>query len=205
MANNKPILAVDVDDTIGHLMESLSSFYNSTYDEPHFSVDDYHTLEFQQIWKGTREECDEKVEQYYKSGYLEKICPIQHAHAVLTKLKEHFELHVVTARPHNVRDATIVWVNTNFDNIFTEFHFGNLYGLEGPRRKKSEICKTIGAVALIDDSAGYAHDCANSDIPVILFGNYAWNNSAADHELILRARDWHEVHDHVMNRFVNSK
>ena len=46
----KPILAVDVDDTTAHLMKAVAKFHNETYGEPHYHPEDYHTLEFHQIW-----------------------------------------------------------------------------------------------------------------------------------------------------------
>ena len=39
----------------------------------------------------------------------------------------------------------------------------------------AQICQSIGAVGLIDDSLKYALDCANHSIPCILYGEYAWN------------------------------
>ena len=126
--------------------------------------------------------------------FIHGIDPIAGAHEHLTELKEHFELHVVTARPHNIRDQTIDWINKHYDGLFSEFHFGNLYGASGVKKKKSQICSEIGAVGLVDDSAGYAMDCATNGIPVILFGEYAWNNTVEeDHELVSRAKCWKEV------------
>ena len=120
----------------------------------------------------------------------------------LLKLKEHFELHVVTARPHNVREQTISWVKEHYDGIFCDFHFGNLYGMTGERKKKSQICKEIGAVGLVDDSAGYAMDCAVNGIKVVLFGNYAWNNATVEHDLIARADSWETAREAIMTKFL---
>ena len=177
-ATKKPVLAVDVDDTIAHLMLSLDNFYNSTYEPPHFTVDDYYTLEFNKVWNCTRDECDVKVEAYYLSEQFKTgINPIATAKERLMELREHFELHVVTARPHHIREHTIAWVKEHFGaDMFTDYHFGNLYGLEGVRKRKSQMCAEIGAVCLVDDSAGYAIDCAEHKVHVILFGDYAWNS-----------------------------
>jgi hypothetical protein len=56
--------------------------------------------------------------------------------------------------------------------------FGNHWALEGMSRKKSDICKSVGAHVLIDDNVGYALDCAASGIRVLLYdweGSYRWS------------------------------
>jgi len=61
------------------------------------------------------------------------------------------------------------------------------------------MCLEIGAVALIDDSFSYAKDCAKAGIPVVLFGDYAWNRSHCvqslneDREMVVRVKDWEEA------------
>ena len=50
-----------------------------------------------------------------------------------------------------------------------EVYFGNHWSLEGTSRKKSDICHAIGAAALIDDNPGYAIECANAGIHVLLY------------------------------------
>ena len=213
MSFKKPVLAVDVDDTIAHLMKSVVAFYSDTYEPPHFKVDDFHTLEFNLVWGGTRHECDEKVERYYKSDHFKNgIDPIAGAYEQLKRLKEHFELHVVTARPHHIREATIEWLNKHYPDLFSDFHFGNLYGLEGVRKRKSQMCKEIGAVCLIDDSAGYALDCAANKVHVLLFGNYAWNTSdewnreISEHsDFVDRVQNWDQAANLLMGKFIDVK
>jgi hypothetical protein len=49
-------------------------------------------------------------------------------------------------------------------------YFGNHYALSGVSRNKSDICKSIGAGVLIDDNPGYAIECAQAGIHVMLVG-----------------------------------
>ena len=59
---------------------------------------------------------------------------------------------------------------------------------------KPELCRQIGAVALIDDSIDYARECADDGIPVFLFGKYAWNACAEElSPLITRVHTWRMV------------
>lgn len=92
-------------------------------------------------------------------------------------LKGDYDLHIVTSRQFAIQDLTVKWVEQYFPGIFSKLHFGNHYSKEGKVRSKPEICREIGAVLLIDDSLQYAMDCYKADIPVLLFGEYAWNNA----------------------------
>lgn len=211
--SNKPILAVDVDDTIAHLMVAVCQFYKDTYPVPHFEIHDYHTLEFHVVWGGTRDEADQKVEEFYKSEHMKSgIKPIAGALEELRRLKEHFDLHIVTARPHYIRQQTIDWITEHFgSDLFTDYHFGNLYGLSGVRKRKSQMCHEIGAVCLVDDSANYALDCAGHKLPVLLFGNYAWNTNddlnmvLAAHNCVHRVSNWTEAGAMLDKLFIDKK
>ncbi len=112
--------------------------------------------------------------------FKEKLNPIPHAYESLLKLKKNFELHIVTSRQYKVEPETIIWINKHFPDIFTAIHLGNHYSNEGKSRTKSEICHSIGAVLLIDDSVKYTVQCVRDSVPVILFGSYAWNQIEAD-------------------------
>lgn len=115
------------------------------------------------------------MDGFYASDHFTDIQPIPHAFETLQKLKIEFDLHIVTSRQFAIQDLTLKWVDQHFPGIFSEVHFGNHYSREGKVRSKPEICRDIGAVLLIDDSLQYAMHCYKADIPVLLFGEYAWN------------------------------
>ena len=72
----------------------------------------------------------------------------------------------------NPKAETVEWIETHFPGIFQDIHFGNHWAKEGKSVSKSEICKRIGASCLIDDNPGYALECAEKGIDVLL---YDWN------------------------------
>lgn len=84
---------------------------------------------------------------------------------------------VVTSRQSVLQEVTKQWIEAHFPGVFEGVHFGNHYSADGsPSRSKAEICKDLGAVALIDDSRHHALACAKAGVPlVILFGDYSWN------------------------------
>lgn len=99
------------------------------------------------------------------------------ANETLSSLAPRFRFAVVTSRQAAVEGATRSWLERQFPGIFESVHFGNHYASDGsPARSKAEICKEIGAVALIDDSRHHALECARAGLKcVILFGDYSWN------------------------------
>src|SRR3546814_539521 len=91
----------------------------------------------------------------------------------------------------SIQAITEHWIDKHFTGVFSQIHFGNPYSTSGVVRSKAEICKDIGACMLVDDSVRYAQNCQQQDIPVILFGNYAWN--AGNHGSLQRAHSWSEA------------
>ena len=105
------------------------------------------------------------------------------------------------------------YAREHFPGTFSDLHFGNHFGRAAapgaaakPKVSKPEMCRAIGAVALIDDSADYATQCAEAGVPTVLFGEYGWNAkfegaaaaaaSVGDgraEALVRRARNWAEV------------
>lgn len=63
MANKvKPIIAVDIDEVLAHLIPVLAVYHNENYvDAVRLTTDSFTGHEFHEIWGGTKEEGNEKV------------------------------------------------------------------------------------------------------------------------------------------------
>jgi len=56
------------------------------------------------------------------------------------------------------------------------------------------MCKAVNAVALIDDSTSYAFGCASAVEKVVLFGDYAWNQTKDElPPNVVRCSTWEQV------------
>jgi hypothetical protein len=149
------------------------------------------------------------MERFFESSYFrEQLSPIPRAYENLVKLKDSYELHIVTARQHAVEDLTRAWINRYYPNIFADIHFGNHYSRSGKSRSKAQMCKEIGAVMLIDDSLSYATQVSREGIQVLLFGDYAWNqvkasNNSENVEIIFspHTKDEVVIHDYSDEQF----
>lgn len=213
----KPVVAVDIDEVLAFFIPALANFHNFNYGTS-LTSENFVSYQFHEVWGGSKEECSSKVELFFESTHFETIEPIPGAFEALKKLQADFDLQIVTARQHKQEQLTREWVGKYFPDIFTAFHFGNHYATSGRSRSKPEMCAEIGALLLIDDNFIYATQCAKVGIPVILFGDYAWNRhgevgSATDHgtsgdptpaasssgsgDLIQRVSSWDDVIDVV--------
>uniref|UniRef100_A0A7S0XC39 CN hydrolase domain-containing protein n=1 Tax=Chromulina nebulosa TaxID=96789 RepID=A0A7S0XC39_9STRA len=171
VSSNKPIIAIDIDEVLAHFIPKLADFHNENYGTS-LTVEHFNCYEFHKVWGGSLEETSSKVMSFFDSPY---ISTVSGSYDALKLLKQDFSLHIVTSRQHIVEDLTRQWIYKNYPDIFDEIHFGNHYTKNGISRSKSDICKDINALLLVDDSLIYAKNCASSGIPVILFGHYPWN------------------------------
>ncbi|KAG2485713.1 hypothetical protein HYH03_015597 [Edaphochlamys debaryana] len=167
-----------------------------------YDVRDYWIYEFAKIWKCDQERSNHIVHEFFKSQHFQDGIPvIPGALEALTRLSEsQYELVVVTSRQHVIQDVTLDWLDRHYGGLFQEVYFGNHFALEGVSRKKSDICRTIGAQVLIDDNPSYAVECAAAGIRVLLYdweGGYPWSklppSGVTNRELIKVVRDWTEV------------
>ena len=101
------------------------------------------------------------------------------------------------SRQHVIADATVAWIADEFPELFDDVLFGNHWTLEPNQtsRTKAEMCAGARADVLVDDNVGYAQECAEAGLQVVLFGDYAWNAAAplSLHPNVSRAATWAEA------------
>lgn len=191
-------VAVDVDEVLGRFVHTLNRFCKDHY-EMEYHEKDYFIYEFAKIWNCSQEHSNHIVHEFFKSQHFNDGIPvIPGALEALTRMQASHELVVVTSRQHVIQEATLEWIDRHYEGVFQEVYFGNHFALEGVSRRKSEICKAIGASVLIDDNPGYAMECAEAGINVLLYDwnlDYPWSKLAPGkmHPLITIVRDWEEV------------
>ncbi|CAM6127369.1 unnamed protein product [Calypogeia fissa] len=204
-ASRQLCVAVDVDEVLGSFLAALNRFIEETYSVRH-DISEYYIYDFMKIWNCSQIEANHRVHAFFDSDHFKNgISPIPGAHQTLLQLASYCQLVVVTSRQHVIRDLTLEWIERHYSGVFKEVHFGNHFALEGPSRRKSEICRSLGANVLIDDNPRYAIDCAECGIEVLLFdfhGSYPWSKTPCgpEHPLITRVKDWKEVQEALLAR-----
>ncbi|CDO70228.1 hypothetical protein BN946_scf184942.g28 [Trametes cinnabarina] len=164
--SDRPVIAVDMDDVLSQ------------------------TNEVNPYW-GNPDETVEKVEQFWKTDYIDKAPPVPGALDALTKLKNMgYRLVVVTARQPRELDRSLAWLERNFPGIF-ETMICTGQSMETltdehelvTKLSKADVCRKLKAKFLVDDSAENAVKCVTTEpqVPVLLFGGYAWNQRVAQY------------------------
>lgn len=175
-SRKRPVVAVDVDEVLGRFVLQLCAFHNGTYGTS-LTPENFKCYNFHEVWGGTREQADSKMRMFFTSSYFLEgnagrgIPVIEGAAEVLRKNSQRFELHVVTSRQHVIEEHTRAWIDNFYPGIFgRNIHLGNHYSDQGVVRSKSDLCRSIGAVAIIDDNLNYATECAAAGFRTFLFG-----------------------------------
>ncbi|KAI8366960.1 hypothetical protein EDC96DRAFT_507584 [Choanephora cucurbitarum] len=185
MKEARKVVAVDLDQTLAHTLESLVQWHNDTY-QTNYTLADFNTYDYWKVWGGTREESCLKVREFYESEHFEQIEPIRDfALEALKMLKRrNFTLVIITSRQQFIASKTKKFVDKHYPGIFESIYFCNLdlssaEQLEYISKPKSLICQEIGVDVLIDDSLDHALDCASLGIDILLYdrqGQYRWNH-----------------------------
>jgi 5'(3')-deoxyribonucleotidase len=192
---SKKVIAVDNDDVLFQLVDSIFDFYNTTY-QTSYNLKDQQVFNLETTFRLTEKETMKRIYEFYHSKYLLATKPMPGALAALKKLKQNYDLVLITARPTFTKKVTLQALNEHFPNIFQSVFLTNAFSLTGKKKLKSEVCLEVNAKALIDDALHNAEDCAQKKIPVLLF-NRPWNQSFKvkqdQTKLIHPVQNWSEV------------
>ncbi len=205
-AADKLVVAVDVDEVLGRFVESLNEYVLGVaeFGQRAFSVEDYFVYEFARVWNCSPSESNRIVHEFFDSRHFrDGIAPIPGAFESLQRIKEtRVSLNVVTSRQHVIKEPTLDWLGEHYGGIFDGCFFGNHFSMSGATKKKSELCRDIGAAVLIDDNVSYALECADAGIEVLLFdwnGKYPWSKQSPGsvcvdaHPRVRRVENWSQV------------
>lgn len=191
----KKVLAVDNDDVLFSLVEAIFTYYNSIY-KTNLTLKDQVVFNLDTTFKLSEEATMDIIYRFYRSKYLLATKPIPGAFSTLKKLKDDYDLILITARPTFTKKVTLQALKEHFPDIFSSVYLTNAFSKSGRKKLKSEVCLEVGAKLLIDDAFHNAEDCADKGIPVVLFRR-PWNQTVTKSDLkgksIYPAKNWLEV------------
>jgi len=195
------VIAIDCDDVVVESSPSIVAWYNKQYGTTLHLSDLYkHDADDLPAWGVTsRDEAINRVNEYLSTDEYAQLPPTREAIDTLVWLGERHELHLVTGRADFLESATRQWLVGHFGDLFVSLEFTNFIvpsGHEHKSRSKADVCKQLGADILIDDHLHHAEQVAQADVPVILFGDYPWNQADELSEKITRLANWSEVREY---------
>jgi len=191
----KPLIAVDFDDVLFLHYELLAEYFLKTYklDLNLITLQRDMMPQLQRHTDLSREKIVHDVERFLLSPDHQPK-PLPDAAVVISRLKPHYRLAIVTARADFIREQTIEWAQTHYPSFFDDVVFARMlrWG-DGPKVIKTELLQDMGADILIDDSPRHCIQAAEMGVRAILFGDAPWNKVNSLPEKVVRAKNWREV------------
>jgi uncharacterized HAD superfamily protein len=193
-ASSKPVLAVDIDDVLAHHYVLLSGHLADTFGHS-LAPQTVDNSFFKQLGAHGigREEVINAAEELLGSQafYLD---PIDGAIESITRLKPHYDLIIVTARPLSTQQLTIAWLERHFPAVFRDIEVvGSLRWGAGLHASKMDKFKHHQVAILLDDRLEHCKEAAEQGIRAVLFGDYGWNQMETLPSGVTRAANWPEV------------
>ncbi|MEK6891285.1 MAG: hypothetical protein AABX03_04060 [Nanoarchaeota archaeon] len=181
--NGKPVIAIDIDDTLIPLVTHLVEYYNKFHNGS-LRYEDISTYSFSRHMGISEEVAIKIVGDFVDTDYFRCSQPFNGSQESIHHFSKEHYLIGVTSRQESLRKFTDMQIGYFFPEI-SEIDFSlNHYADFGKRETKSEICKRKNVEWIAEDSPDYALQCANEGIRVFLI-DHPWNKEA-DHELITR-------------------
>jgi len=188
---NRPIIAVDIDDVIYPLVPSLIE-YLDTQHKVRLSEHDFIEYDLRKVWAGGPVEAA-RIFEGYKENSGVHIAPIRGTKEALHALSKYYDVIIMTSRDISNQDRTSSWITHHFPEIFKDVHLlGNKQDSQ-TYREKAEVCKELGVYCLIDDNLRHILETNAVGIKTILFGDYPWNQIDKLPEGVTRVKDWQGV------------
>jgi len=204
--NIRPIIAVDIDEVLANNAKGFTDFSNQRWGTQLVPTD--YIEDWVKMWQIDSAEADLRADTFFESDAMLHYEHDVTAREVLEKLKESYDLIVVTARRIQTKGDTLQWIRERFPGIFLEDKiffagFWDNINVDDPvahAKNKGELLKQLGADYLIDDQLKHCIGAAEQGISAVLFGNYGWNAAATLPAGVVRADSWVDVLEYFDGR-----
>ncbi len=187
----KPVIAIDFDDVVANFNAAYIKYTNKKHGYK-MTYDQIITFDMRELYGVSEETVISRVRTFC-TDHHHTIYPHPNTQVALRKLRQMYDLHIVTSRCQSLRSVTEQWLASHELNYFSALHFTNGFGSRYPNQKRTkvEVCKEIGAKALIEDAPSNVLAVSKSAIPVLM-PNRPWNQGMTG-ERIIPIRSWDEA------------
>jgi 5'(3')-deoxyribonucleotidase len=176
----KPLLAIDIDDTIADSTESLRLIANErtglNLPPEAYKVKGEYWGYSERVW------AEHGVDKLYafqdhRSEMRDdqsNILVVAGAQEALKRLAMRYDIVFITARGHDLENATHRWLKQHFPDITFDVHFTDHHHDEDALTK-GRLCKQLGAEILIDDNDDHCRSAITEGLGAVRFGDYGWH------------------------------
>src|SRR5438105_10920518 len=118
---NKPLIAVDIDDVIFPLVPDLIQYLDREH-KVRLTKEDFVRYDIRRVWKDGPEEAVRIFETYKRHPERIAVAPVKGAKEALNTLSSDYEIIVMTARDIETKDITDAWITHHFPDLFKDVH-----------------------------------------------------------------------------------
>lgn len=189
MSYRKLVIAIDCDDVLFPGAESMVNIYNRLYGTRVSLSRAYESGN--EEWQASDEDKISRLSEIQLSDEYNQLAPIDGSVGAIHQLASQHELHLVTARPIQVSEATSRLTERFFPGYFSKIHHVGT-------GSKGFICSALRADLLIDDNYKHLIDASSHGVSNLYwFGDYPWQIKKPDElgalDQIVKCRIWQDV------------
>lgn len=188
-SGQKRVLALDIDDVLVVGFQAIADYHNLRFGT-NIKISDFTSYAFWEAMGCDKADGLRRCMDYFMSSYAGEVSPLQGAQEVVSLLAEEFHLVCITGRPHQSETLTRQLLDRHFPSHIQQIFCTASVFPDPNIPRKGEVCRSVKALALIDDNADYARECGGTEL--LLFGEYPWNEQST----LPRLRDWRAVAEH---------
>jgi uncharacterized HAD superfamily protein len=187
----KPIIGVDLDDTVFEFMQGMITYHNRVYDAAHelchfTTFDNIHD-----VWGCSLIEARRRVTEFTDSIEHGAISAVPGSIRALEMLSLEHEIVGITAREPTRAHVTLPLVKRLFGEIFSTVHF------VGHKKEKGSLCEELGVRFMVDDGLHNARSVGARGISVFLLDR-PWNQGDLPTST-MRVKHWDEIVRHLFS------
>ena len=189
-------LSVDNDDVLVGFNRRFIPYMNTVTGE-NLTYDEFHSFDFGVMYPDIpQKEMFQHVVNFVHTLH-DTIEPEEGAVEGMYALREIFRTHLNTSRCESTRDITADLLSQHKFARLDSYNFTNSVSLlpHVEKRKKSDICKLVGAVAHIEDAAHHANEVTLTlGIPVVM-PLRPWNREEEIAPGVIPSQSWEHTVD----------
>jgi hypothetical protein len=192
---NKPIIAVDIDDVLAAEAEFVVAYTNKHWGG-NYTLKDYSEA-WNLFWGVDVDEVERRAEILHRPGIVSQYRVIPGSRDVLERLKETYELIVVTSRRQRVEQETQQWLDRHFPDIFSKLILTGFWDDPSIEDRhllsKGSLLNDHRVAYVIDDQQKHCISATDHGIKAILYGNLSDNQHTEAREGMAHLEDWRAV------------
>jgi uncharacterized HAD superfamily protein len=165
-------IGFDVDSVLLLFEPNFRKFHNEKYNSK-LTKKDSKEYNLSKLFGISQKEVNKRIFEFYHSHHFDNMNPVKGSRETIFRLKEKgHKLHIMTARPYEIKEKTENQIENYFDNIFDSYNYFPFTNVNGDT--KAFYCHRNNIDVLVEDSWAEAKRCCKLGIQTIIF-NPAWN------------------------------